>query len=55
MAEKLRKIDNIYEKVIRFENLLKSAKKAYKGTRKNKENTEYMFNLENKLIELKKN
>lgn len=49
----MRKIDNIYEKVIQFENLLKSAKKAYKGTRKNKENTEYMLNLENKLVELK--
>jgi len=48
----MKRINNLYSSVTSFENLMKAAKKALKGTKSKTESLEFYYNLESNLINL---
>jgi retron-type reverse transcriptase len=50
----MKRINNLYDCVTSFENLLSASKKALKGTKSKSESLEFYFNLESNLINLQR-
>ena len=48
----MKRVNNLFETFISFENILFAYKKAFKGTNKNRETLSFYFNYENELIRL---
>jgi len=50
----LRRIGNLFDSIVSYSNLYKAYRKAFLGTRKNKESSYFYYNLEGELIALRR-